>query len=223
MALDEQRCVESEGLTICPAGMATRPPDATPTPTGTPLPSAPSPSPTSDVIDMPTATPSIPPAQMTATAAPSTTPTVPETSTPIPTPTVDVGMTVDTSFDSADGPTCVPTDTPGICILPFTFVPQGFSVDTHYQVAARSNTDEPWELFDAVAISFDAPATIFATDIPIDTQVQSPNESVVIQTAVLVFVDESPLLPAMEIIESLAESGANFAFVNPLEDVAVIP
>jgi hypothetical protein len=130
-------------------------------------------------------------------------------------------MGVDTSFDGTQGSVCIPTDTPAVCILPFTFVPQGFSVDTHYQVAVRSTPDEAWELFDALQISFDTLTSIFQADIPIDTRAQEPITSVVIQTAVLVFVDQPPLLPASELIELLAESGADFAFVSPLETIQI--
>jgi hypothetical protein len=131
-------------------------------------------------------------------------------------------MTVDTSFDTSEGSTCISTNPAGLCILPFAFVPQGFSVDSHYQVAARSAANEPWELFDALQISFDAPTSVFAADIPIDTLAQGPS-AVFLQTAVLVFVDQPPLLPASELIENLAESGADFAFVSPEQEVQVRP
>jgi hypothetical protein len=216
MALDEQRCVESEGLTICPAGMATPPPA---TRTATPLPPAPTPTPTNGVIDVPTETPATPPAQVTATAAPSATATPTETSTPIPTSTVDRGMTVDTSFDSAADSTCIPTDTPGICILPFVFATQGFSLDTNYQVAARNADDDPWELFDAIHLGVNPQGSLFGSDIPINTLAQDPTAGIFIQTAVLVFVEQAPFLPPGEIIESLSESGADFAYVSPQQEV----
>lgn len=233
MALDEQRCVESDGLTICPAGTPTHSaPDVTMTPTATPRPPTPTPTPTTGAIDVPspvTATPSVPPAQQTATAPPhpTSTPTptrastVRRTRTPIPTATT--GMTIDTSFDTAEGTTCVPSDTPGICILPFTFAARGFTLDTHYQVAVRSAEDEPWELFDAVQVSFDALTSIFGADVAVDTAAaQGPTASVFLQTAVLVFPDELPPLPASELIERLAESGADSAYVSPLERLTVI-
>jgi hypothetical protein len=130
-------------------------------------------------------------------------------------------MAVDTSFDGTESTTCIPTSTPGICILPFIFKPQGFSIDTEYQVAVRSTADEPWELLEALQISFDALDSIFQADIPINNPSQAPTTTVDIQTTVLVFVDRPPLLPATEIIESLSESGADFAYVNPLETIEI--
>lgn len=224
MALDEQRCVESEGLTICPAGTPTHSaPDVTMTPTVTPLPATPTPTPTTDAVDFPTGTPSVPPAQQTATTSPRPTSTPRATHPPIPSPTATVGMTITTSFDGTEGATCIPSDMPGICILPFTFAARGFTIDTHYQVAVRSADDEPWELFDAVQVSFDALTSNFGADIPVETAAaQGPTASVFLQTAVLVFLDEPPLLPASELIESLGESGADSAYVSPLEQLTVV-
>jgi hypothetical protein len=223
MALDEQRCVESEGLTICPAAMPTQPNgNATATPSETPVPIVPTTTPTMAGTDFPTRTPSVTPGQLTATVAPSPTPTPTATPTPTSTPPMVEGMSVTTSFDGAQGPTCFPTNTPGTCILVFTFSPQGFQATTQYQVAVRSAEDDPWELRDAVELSFDATGSLFGSDIPINTLVQGPTAGVFIQTAVLVFIDQPPFLRASEIIESLAESGADFAYVSPLEDVAVI-
>jgi hypothetical protein len=124
-------------------------------------------------------------------------------------------MTVDTSFDGTADSTCIPTDTPGICTFPFLFVPQGFSLDTHYQVAARNADDDPWELFDAIHLGLDTQGSLFGSEIPIDTLAQGPAVDILIQTAVLVFVEQTPFLPPGEIIESLSESGADFAYVSP--------
>ena len=203
-ALNEQRCVARDGLTICPAGPTAGQPTRTPTATLPPTPRA-----TATVTATPGATPA---ATATRVGAPTPTPSSPP---PAATATPRSGAPgVDTALDGATSVACTQVAANAPCTFVLPFAPFGFPADAVYAVAVRVDSSGRWSVGPALTAngpaegsSFDAPVAVPAT--------QAPGGSV--QLAVLVFLPPVPALP--EEVPQLADSGASFAFVTP--EVAV--
>jgi hypothetical protein len=230
-ALDEERCVESDGLTICPADGAS--PTATPTETATQdsnafTPTSPSaegsPTPTppaagtvtpSPPIDNPSATATPVEGDQTPTPTESTlphTPTRTRTPTPTPTPTLAAPgeMKVDTSIGENRGVDCTPGT--GSCSFLFHFSPQGFTPDTAFQVAARlRDPDGEWLLFPAEEVSLDPGMPVYQALLALPLAGRQEGD-LVAQVAVLAF--STPPGAQSPALDSLGASGANFAFVT---------
>lgn len=202
-ALDEQRCVEFQGLSICPAdtNQSTQP-SATPTrlPTGTP---------TSSLNPTPART-------ATATALVTASPTPPRTATPTPSPTSQTHPphkpAVDTGIHDGSIP-CAPADSGNGCILILPFAPDGFPVGTVFRVAART-VDPPsvWSIGSDVAPTGSPSAPEFDAAVAIGTATQQPATGVRVQLAVLAFVTPPDSAPAT--VETLGDSHADYAFVT---------
>ncbi len=204
-ALEEQRCVERDGLTICPAD-AGGPPlvptsESTPTPTFTP-----------------TATPDVdispgPSATVTPTAAAS------HTRTFTPTPSGEPEMRVDTTFAAIPAgefarADCAAAAMDGFCGLPFGFTPQGFPVSAAFRVAVRTEPpDGPWQILAEPIASGSVGMPSFEVLIAVEASADTSGPAVVIQIAILVFLQEPDLLPLE--VRQLADTGADFAFVLP--------
>jgi hypothetical protein len=242
-ALDEERCVRSDGLTICPVGgvstpTAPAPPTETVTPPPTPTPpetsGPPTDTPTPPGSDMPTPSPPITNPDVTATPtergvdatraptaadpSPTVTPTVTRTASPTPTPTPTAGEPrIDVSLGEANAVACEVDG--GACSFSFAFAPLGFPPGASYQVAARRrNPDGEWRVFPAVEVSFDPAGAVFEAFIvlPLDP---ARGEPFTAQVAVLVFLSPSEFQsPA---VDALGQSGADLAFVT--RELSVVP
>jgi hypothetical protein len=200
-ALDEQRCVEFEGLNICPAdtNQGTQP-SATPTrmPTGTP---------TSSFNPTPVRS-------ATATALVTASPTPTRVATPTPTAEIHPPHlpVVDTGIQDGSIP-CAPADSGNGCILVLPFAPDGFPVGTVFRVAVRT-VDPPsvWTLGSDVAPTGSPSAPEFDAAVAIGTATQQPAQGVRVQLAVLAFVTPPDSAPAT--VQTLGDSGADYAFVT---------
>lgn len=194
-ALDEQRCVEFQGLSICPAdtNQGTQPsPSPTTAPTGTPT-SAANPSPAR------TATPLLTP-RATATPTPTS-----ETHPPHK-PVVDTGI--------HDGTIpCAPADSGDGCILVLPFAPDGFPGGTVFRLAVRT-VDPPsvWTIGSDVTPTGSPSAPAFDASVAVNTATQQPAGSVRVQLAVLAFLTPPASVPTT--VEVLGSSGADYAFVT---------
>jgi hypothetical protein len=225
-ALDGDRCVENDGLTICPANPE---PTATPTETTTPQPEptvstpaqetpTPTPenhmrSPTAPVNQTPTDETRTPtPTGPTDNPSPTASKTFTFTPSPTPTPTLSapVEMRIDTSLVPDRGVDCELSG--GGCTFELDFAPQGFPPDIGFQVAARlRDPDGEWLIFAVHDVSIHPTMPVFraVVTLPLDGRGE---EDLVAQVAVLVFA--TPPINASPAVDSLGASGANFAFVT---------
>ena len=192
-ALATAKCVDFQGLDICPADQppAQSEPSRTPTRTATP----------------PTAMPG-----ETPTAA---TPTATRTRTPTPSPSSPPSaMAIDTSlsnFSSIDCP-AAPLENP--CLIDFTFVPHGFPPDATYRVAQRDSADAAWTILSPPSVVADTPEASLDNQISLGPSAAPTGSVSELQLAVLVFIGEPQNLPTT--VEQLGDSGAVFAYVTPL-------
>jgi hypothetical protein len=200
-ALDEQRCVESGGLVICPADTAVSAPTplatATPTPTASPTTAAPA------TDTPPIATPATEAAR-TATPTPTSTRLSQATVTATP-----AGVRIDVGLDTAGPVDCMVVD--GSCEFSFAFTAVGFPPVTSFLVAARPAAPEnQWEISVPVPAdqegdrSFNALIAVPAT---------GAEETILVQVAVLAQSGPFDSVPAS--VDSLGETSAEFAFVTP--------
>lgn len=227
-ALDEQRCVDSGGLVICPAdtapGVAT-PPSAAPTPrftatptveptaTATPTREGPDNTPPSDTpvaIETGTATPPRPAATTTATA------TITRTFTPTATAT-PAGMRIDVGLDRTSFVDClIVSDT---CGFSFAFTVQGFPEGNSFLVASRRLAPEsPWQISVPVPVGDSSDGSF---DVLITVPVTDPGETISVQVAIL--AQSAPVDSAPTSVDALGESAAEFAFVTPELQARPIP
>jgi hypothetical protein len=196
-ALDDQRCVSFHGLNICPADTtAALPTTATPTPA--PMPSV-----------TPTSITFIPTPLATATA----TPKLPATATPSPTasPTPSAPR-VDTGINDATIP-CSLVDSGDGCVLVVPFAPEGFPPATVFRVAIR--TVEPpgaWDIGPDLVPSSPSTEPVFDAPVAVEAPARAPDVPQQVQVAVLAFLAPPAGVPAS--VQSLADSGADYAFVT---------
>lgn len=222
--LTDQRCIDFEGLVICPAATLgpVQPQTATPSPTRTPIlptttatpgrtntpgsiPSTSS-TPATTTVPITTATPTdhlppTPPASPTRTATHS--PTATHTATPTFGPTPP--MQVDTAIDTSAPLVC----NAGSCEFTIVFSAQGFEVGAEFFVAVR--TTDPlgrWMIDPVPQLSsgpfgrnFQSPVAIGATD-------ATPK----VQIAILVFEAAPPSVP--QDVAALGDTHADFAYVT---------
>lgn len=166
-ALQEQRCVARQGLTICPAsqtgeGLPTGTPVVVPTRAATPTPAVP-----------PLATPEQPP-----TATPTPLASAPGIST-------DVGVA-----------TPVPCTATGAgCNFTFVFLPQGFPPSAVYRIASRT-PDPPGRWMIGPALTASAPSTSIEAPVLLTVPAQPADNGTAVQLAVLVFLDAQHVPPA---------------------------
>jgi hypothetical protein len=221
-ALTEQRCVESRGLTICPGGPA-EPVAATASPTPTPTPAAATPTTarTATATSAPeqTRTPAVGPTpvvQPTSTTV-AATPTPPATASPTPTEAEAIAspspaVHIDTGLDTSAPIACVDLGTAAGCRFMVSFMVQGFLPGTQFRVALRAvDPIGPWTIADE-AVASTASAPEFDASIPVQAPLTSSPPPARVQIAVLVFGAPTSGVPTQ--VETLADSGADFAFVT---------
>jgi hypothetical protein len=198
-ALDEQRCVEFEGLTICPAdGTPTAEPAASPTraPTGTPTVEAHTPPPSGTPLPTPT-----------RGAAPTFTATATPTTEPSRQPQVD------TAVDRGGSIPCVPADASGGCVFVVPFAPDGFPPGAVFRVAVRTLAPPSVWMIGPDQDSNGSPSTpVFDAPVAVEVPTREPSAGIRVQIAVLAFLEAPADLPSE--VTTLAESGADFAFVT---------
>jgi hypothetical protein len=164
-------------------------------------PVAPTATPTAEISKTATSTPvpvpsgtvtptgTVGPATPTSTRGPSNTPT--PTSIPL-TPGVDI--------DAAPTDACPPASD-AECVFVLTFAPRDVPPGAGYRVAVRSrNPDTHWSIFPATENS---------------AVIELPAGVVEYQIAVLVFLEAPSFVPGK--VERLSTTGADFAFVTPVE------
>lgn len=194
-ALDEQRCVDVDGLQICPSAEGAMEPPASPTPLDGP------PTPTPRIPESPSPTPP------DGTALPTTTPT------PTASPTPPGAARVEVVFESAEAIACLQPSPEASCQFHLSFSAPGFDPDTSFRVAVR-NADPPgdWVIGDDPSFLGNGHAPAFSTNLQLDPGVDGTADFLLVQFAVLVF-DEVPFdLPAS--VQRLGETGARLAFVS---------
>lgn len=210
-ALQEQRCVDFEGLTICPADVTPTPvnPTTTPTPTATPSPFT-----TPTLGPGPTASPTIVPSTRVPTPAASA------TATPVvivPTP----GMSIDTGLEKDAPIACVALAADTGCGLTLTFTAQGFPPEAVFRVAVRTlDPVSPWTIGGEARPGADTHgAPDFEGPVAVQVPAATPGRSTRVQIAVLVFLTADGSVPPQ--VERLADSGADFAYVT--EELLLLP
>lgn len=196
-ALAEQQCVMFEALSICPADtLPTVQPTAPPTPgvTGTPTVTSPA----------RTATPTARPPLPTSSPTPTATPT-PDLHPP-PKPHIDTGIN--------DGSIlCALIDASNGCVVVVPFAPDGFPPGTVFRVAVRTVTPpRAWSIGADLTSTGSPSAPAFDGAVAVDQVDQLPAGSARVQVAVLAFVHPPTNIPAK--VETLADSGADYAFVT---------
>jgi hypothetical protein len=203
MALDEQRCVDFEGLRICPAvTTATERPAGSPTPTPTPS-RTPTTCPTN-------AGSSTPPPVASPTATPS--PTRSSMPTASAEPGVDLVLNRDGTVD------CMVTDYDGTCDLRVAFWAKGFPPSAVFRVAIRKlnpGTLQPeglWTIGDAPVPSGGPQMPSFDASVSAIPTADVTGGTAMAQFAVLVFIDPPATIP--EKTDALADTGADYAFIT---------
>jgi hypothetical protein len=211
-ALATNECTVNDGLTICPSGPET--PTAVPSSTATP---SAAPATRTATLALPTSTMTGVPSENTR--KPTNTPIIGKTASP--TPTIPLPSTASRTATSpqTETPTATPVPTPQVrtdqspgaiapcsasdlsapCLFEFTFEPQGFSGSTTYAVGYRTrNPDSDWQIVMPVG---------YTATIPLMPGAQY-------QFAVLVFVTSEGR--GAPVVDALAQTDANFAFVTPV-------
>jgi hypothetical protein len=206
--LDEGRCMDLDGLQICPAGAAQI------DPTEIPVSPAPSATPTIDPADipspMPTDTPGVEgtPALM---ESPTPTSTATPTSTTTPTETTIPGMGVDLVMAPTIFENCDSFAIDGVCLV-LQLVTRGFDHNARFYLAVRSvGSDEAWDIVAPIAAGdgLGSPALDAAVPIHFGGPANSGDASA-LQIVVLAFFNDPGFVP--ERIDRLADSGADLAF-----------
>jgi hypothetical protein len=213
-ALTSQKCVDFQGLTICPAAAGTPAPSFSPTPVPSMTPISPTPPSVTPTPASPTpssVTPTL--ASPTATATPTLPISRTGTATPLGTPSIATTLGNSTSID------CVQYGPGQPCAFTLTFAPQAFPPATTFRVLARAIApDGPWLLggdpvpSDGSGVpSFDAPLALTSPQGGPPAQVQS---------AILAFAGAAPSSP-MD-FQQLRQTDAAFAFVTQVLAVNVV-
>jgi hypothetical protein len=203
-ALTEQRCVESRGLTICPAEQS-QPFAPTPTPTETPTVRA-------TAIESPPLA-----ASPTHTPPPVSTPTITSTRPPTPTPSAVIpppspAVLIGTGLDASTPLTCVDLGPAGGCLFTVSFVAVGFPAGAEFHVAVRPvEPDGSWGIT-GEAITSTPSAPEFDASLSVNAPRTGSQPAARLQIAVLVFL-APPQTVAPE-VQELADTGADFAFVT---------
>ena len=212
-ALDEQHCVDSGGLVICPAdtttGIQPTPrPTATPSATASPEPTTAGPTTETPPVDTP--------ATRTAvrfTPTPTITRTVRATATATP-----AGMHIDVGLDRATAVDCMIVD--GSCGFSFTFTAVGFPPGTSFLVASRPLAPEGlWQI--SIPVTTGGPTQAPSFDVLILVPTADPGQTIAVQVAVLAQSVPVDMAPAS--VDFLGESAAEFAFVTPELEVRPVP
>ena len=211
-ALTEQRCVQHESLTICPAAETgatpspTSPPAAASTPTPSPG-STPTPNNAFTPGGVPTVTAS-PASSAATTPTPSRTPTVPRSATPTATATSGV-QHVEIDIDPRAPVLCASVQGGG-CAFVLPFAASGFPPAATFRVAVRTvNPNGRWTISDVLVPSGPAVSTFEA---PVDISTVSLCCGTAVQAAVLAF--SNPLAGVPAEVDELADTGAAEAFVT---------
>jgi hypothetical protein len=218
-ALDEQRCIESGGLVICPADTAvpaaTDTPTVSPTPTFVPATSTPTAAATAPEQGTPTL-PTAAAATATVTATPQQvrTPTFTPTPTSTPPAPSTPGMRIDVGLALGDVMRCTTVD--DSCEFSFRFTVQGFPPNTAFLAASRRLSPESiWEITVPVLVASAGDSMTF--DASIRVPAGPPGEAIPVQVAVL--AQSTPADSAPSSVDFLGESSAEFAFVTPVLQV----
>jgi hypothetical protein len=122
---------------------------------------------------------------------------------------------IDTNLSDATDVACMP-NADGTCKVSVTFAPEGFSPETVYLVASRTDADAPWVIAPPPVSSGSPEAPNFEGMVGLDPATAvSPDGTV--QVAVLVFLVPPADVPAS--VAELANTGADFVFVTPAQGV----
>ena len=221
-AIDEQRCVDNDGLVICPADTENGV-DMTFTPTATlrfTATATPRPKPTrtretpdetrTPAFETPSTNPSpslTPTPQAPPTARSTPTRTLPPTETATPAGMrIDVGIAPDSFVDCL-----IASDT---CGFSFTFTASGFADGTEFQVASRRLAPESqWQI--SVPAPIDPATGVLKYDALIAVPVEDSAEATItVQVAVLTQSTPIGAAPPSS-VDALGDSSAEFAFVTP--------
>lgn len=186
--LATEQCETIDGLQICTSSRVPATPSRTPTAAVSQT-ATPSESPFPNPSGTPTRTATIGPPTATATRGPSDTPT--PTAIPMA-PGVDIG--------GAPTDLCPPASD-AECVFTLSFAPRDVPAGAGYRIAVRGrNPDTRWSIFPATENS---------------AVIELPAEVADFQLAVLVFLDAPDFVP--DEVERLSTTGADFAFVTPVE------
>ncbi len=200
-ALNQQRCVEYQGLTICPA-------DGTPT-------SEPTASPTPAPTQTPTAGTHTPPASGTplATATPRTILTATPTGTATPVSNQPRAPQVDTAIERGGSILCAPIDASDGCAFVVPFAADGFPPGAVFRVAVRTVAPpSAWTIGPDLDSNGSPSTPLFDAPVAVQVPTRQPSADLQVQIAVLAFLEAPTDLPSE--VETLAASGADFAFVT---------
>ena len=201
-ALSQQSCVDFHGLSICPADTA--PLTVSPTPT-----SVPSTTPTNVTVTPPGPSPT---ALQMRTASPTG---VPSTRTPTPTPGIHPPHKphVDTGVDTLVPIPCELVVTDNSCVFVVPFVSEGFEPGTTFRVAVRtSDPPSAWSIGARLTSNGAPDVSVFDAPVAVAAPARKPTSPARVQLAVLAFGDPQANPP--DEVATLAESGADFAFVT---------
>jgi len=169
-------------------------PEVSPTPTakGTPVPVVDTPKPSGTAAATPTATP---------------------TRRPTSTPTGTGQPRVETAVDGGEALPCVPVDATNTCMFVLPFVPEGFPAGTTFRVAVRIlQPRSAWIIGPSPTASGPVDTPLFDAPIAVEAATRDPLGRVPAQLAVLAFTQPPAELPVE--VQTLVESGADFAFVT---------
>jgi hypothetical protein len=163
-----------------------------------------------------------PAASPTPTASPTPLGPTPASPTPAratPTPTATASSPrVDITVSSA-GPIACLQEPNGACRFSFAFTPSGFPPTANFRVAARDAVSNgPWQIGAVPIASDDSEAPSLVASLVVASVQGGPPR--MIEFAVLIFPVFSQFLPLE--VQTLSETGADFAFVTPPLSVAVI-
>jgi hypothetical protein len=203
LALDEQRCVDFEGLRVCPAltTATVRPagsPTATPTPARTP---------TTSPTNAGSGTPP-PDASPTATPSPTHSPTPAASAEP----GVDLVVNRDGTVD------CTVIEHEGMCDLRVAFWVEGLPPSALFRVAIRTlnpDTLKPeglWTIGNAPVPSGGPEMPTFDASVAAIPNADVTGGTATVQLAVLVFLDPPMTIPGET--EALVDTGADYAFIT---------
>lgn len=138
---------------------------------------------------------------------------------PAPTPSPAGGPTVTLTWDRGGTPDCSHGGPDALCDIGVLFSAAGLPADAEFRVAAREidpSTQEPsrpwWIGRPAELLPTDSAQSEFAASVPAVTTSEATSRGVVVQFAVLAFLNRPVLVP--DHTEHLVTTGANYAFVT---------
>ena len=224
--LDEGRCMDLDGIEMCPAGTAPAMPTQAP-PSNTPTPTREASPPATDTPPLPAGTPTAaagtpnpadtrtPPPS--ATAEPSATATDPPPATPTPTATVVPGTGIDVAQAPELSNDCAPATTAPCLTL--QLVPRGFPPGAAFNLATRPvDSEGVWQI-EPTTLNSDAPAAgeydgVIA--LPSESQAGNDGSATALQIVVLAFFTDPGFLP--DTVDRLSDAAADQAFaLEPVE------